>query len=162
MCLLFVISTLQIQSDTAQNYTIYYSISGPGVDIEPRNLFYVERDTGNLYCTGPVDREQYESFTVKSKAYVLCQSLQCLVILYLIFRALIFLNFLRNNISFCWIVAAVSFLLLLLCKRNSECHFEEQLVGRKVWDSVDGIETLKEVNRAQKLHKPKCLCTEHS
>lgn len=72
MCLLFVISTLQIQSDTAQNYTIYYSISGPGVDIEPRNLFYVERDTGNLYCTGPVDREQYESFTVKSKAYVLC------------------------------------------------------------------------------------------
>ncbi|XP_023569844.1 desmocollin-2 isoform X2 [Octodon degus] len=52
----------QIQSDTAQNYTIYYSISGPGVDQEPRNLFYVERDTGNLYCRGPVDREQYESF----------------------------------------------------------------------------------------------------
>ncbi|XP_003474150.2 desmocollin-2 isoform X1 [Cavia porcellus] len=58
----------QIQSDTAQNYTIYYSISGPGVDIEPRNLFYVERDTGNLYCTGPVDREQYESFTLNAFA----------------------------------------------------------------------------------------------
>ncbi|KFO37229.1 Desmocollin-2, partial [Fukomys damarensis] len=52
----------QIQSDTAQNYTIYYSISGPGVDQEPQNLFYVERDTGNLYCRGPVDREQYQSF----------------------------------------------------------------------------------------------------
>ncbi|XP_076991840.1 desmocollin-2 isoform X2 [Tamandua tetradactyla] len=52
----------QIQSDTAQNYTIYYSIRGPGVDQEPQNLFYVERDTGNLYCTRPVDREQYESF----------------------------------------------------------------------------------------------------
>lgn len=52
----------QIQSDTAQNYTIYYSIRGPGVDQEPLNLFYVERDTGNLYCTRPVDREQYESF----------------------------------------------------------------------------------------------------
>lgn len=52
----------QVQSDTAQNYTIYYSIRGPGVDQEPMNLFYVERDTGNLYCTGPVDREQYESF----------------------------------------------------------------------------------------------------
>uniref|UniRef100_F7HXC9 Desmocollin 2 n=1 Tax=Callithrix jacchus TaxID=9483 RepID=F7HXC9_CALJA len=52
----------QVQSDTAQNYTIYYSIRGPGVDQEPRNLFYVERDTGNLYCTRPVDREQYESF----------------------------------------------------------------------------------------------------
>ncbi|XP_005612872.2 desmocollin-2 isoform X2 [Equus caballus] len=52
----------QIQSDTAQNYTIYYSIRGPGVDREPKNLFYVERDTGNLYCTRPVDREEYESF----------------------------------------------------------------------------------------------------
>ncbi|CAH7093411.1 Dsc2 [Phodopus roborovskii] len=58
----------QIQSDTAQNYTIYYSISGPGVDREPRNLFYVERDTGNLYCTGPVDREQYESFQLTAFA----------------------------------------------------------------------------------------------
>ncbi|XP_057555235.1 desmocollin-2 isoform X2 [Hippopotamus amphibius kiboko] len=52
----------QIQSDTAQNYTIYYSISGPGVDKEPRNLFYVERDTGNLFCTRPIDREIYASF----------------------------------------------------------------------------------------------------
>lgn len=52
----------QIQSDTAQNYTIYYSISGPGVDKEPRNLFYVERDTGNLFCTRAVDRETYPSF----------------------------------------------------------------------------------------------------
>ncbi|KAI4564918.1 hypothetical protein MJG53_015930 [Ovis ammon polii x Ovis aries] len=52
----------KIQSDTAQNYTIYYSISGPGVDKEPRNLFYVERDTGNLFCTRPVDRETYPSF----------------------------------------------------------------------------------------------------
>ncbi|XP_058412918.1 desmocollin-2 isoform X1 [Diceros bicornis minor] len=52
----------QIQSDTAQNYTIYYSIRGPGVDREPKNLFYVERDSGNLFCTRPVDREEYESF----------------------------------------------------------------------------------------------------
>ncbi|KAM7126542.1 desmocollin-2 isoform 1-T1 [Molossus nigricans] len=52
----------QIESDTAQNYTIYYSISGPGVDQRPQNLFYIERNTGNLYCTGPIDREQYDSF----------------------------------------------------------------------------------------------------
>ncbi|ERE83973.1 desmocollin-2-like protein [Cricetulus griseus] len=58
----------QIQSDTAQNYTIYYSIRGPGVDREPLNLFYVERDTGNLFCTGPVDREQYESFELTAFA----------------------------------------------------------------------------------------------
>ncbi|XP_039768473.1 desmocollin-1 [Ornithorhynchus anatinus] len=54
----------QIQSDAAQNYTIYYSIGGPGVDKEPFNLFYIERDTGDIYCTRSVDREQYESFQI--------------------------------------------------------------------------------------------------
>uniref|UniRef100_A0A8C0W5A5 Cadherin domain-containing protein n=1 Tax=Castor canadensis TaxID=51338 RepID=A0A8C0W5A5_CASCN len=58
----------QVQSDAAQNYTIYYSIRGPGVDQEPLNLFYVERDSGNLYCTGPVDRERYESFELTAFA----------------------------------------------------------------------------------------------
>ncbi|ELW64623.1 Desmocollin-2 [Tupaia chinensis] len=54
----------KIQSDTAQNYTVFYSIRGPGVDQPPQNLFYVEKDTGNLFCTRPVDREQYESFEI--------------------------------------------------------------------------------------------------
>ncbi|KAM9224337.1 desmocollin-3 isoform 2-T2 [Dugong dugon] len=52
----------QVQSDAAQNYTIFYSISGPGVDQEPLNLFYIEKNTGNLYCTRPVDREEYDVF----------------------------------------------------------------------------------------------------
>ncbi|XP_042531137.1 desmocollin-3 isoform X2 [Dipodomys spectabilis] len=52
----------QVLSDAAQNYTIFYSISGRGVDQEPLNLFYIERDTGNLYCTRPVDREEYDVF----------------------------------------------------------------------------------------------------
>uniref|UniRef100_A0A8C8ZVA2 Desmocollin 3 n=1 Tax=Prolemur simus TaxID=1328070 RepID=A0A8C8ZVA2_PROSS len=52
----------QVQSDAAQNYTIFYSISGRGVDQEPLNLFYIERDTGNLFCTKPVDREEYDIF----------------------------------------------------------------------------------------------------
>lgn len=54
----------QVQSDTAQNYTIYYSITGHGVDQEPKDLFSIDRDTGNLYCNHPVDREQYESFEI--------------------------------------------------------------------------------------------------
>ncbi|XP_006899610.1 PREDICTED: desmocollin-2 isoform X2 [Elephantulus edwardii] len=58
----------QIQSDAAQNYTIYYSIKGPGVDREPKNLFYVDRDTGNLFCTRSVDREQYGSFELAAFA----------------------------------------------------------------------------------------------
>uniref|UniRef100_A0A8C2YUD0 Desmocollin 3 n=2 Tax=Chinchilla lanigera TaxID=34839 RepID=A0A8C2YUD0_CHILA len=52
----------QVQSDAAQNYTVFYSISGRGVDQEPLNLFFIERDTGNLYCTRPVDREEYDVF----------------------------------------------------------------------------------------------------
>nr|XP_021515478.1 desmocollin-1 [Meriones unguiculatus] len=52
----------QIQSDAAQNYTIFYSISGPGVDKEPANLFYIEKDTGDIYCTRSIDREQYDQF----------------------------------------------------------------------------------------------------
>uniref|UniRef100_A0A0D9RZ04 Desmocollin 3 n=1 Tax=Chlorocebus sabaeus TaxID=60711 RepID=A0A0D9RZ04_CHLSB len=52
----------QVESDAAQNYTVFYSISGRGVDQEPLNLFYIERDTGNLFCTQPVDREEYDVF----------------------------------------------------------------------------------------------------
>lgn len=52
----------QVQSDSAQKYNIFYSISGRGVDQEPLNLFFIERDTGNLYCTRPVDREEYDVF----------------------------------------------------------------------------------------------------
>ncbi|XP_007951636.1 desmocollin-1 [Orycteropus afer afer] len=54
----------QIQSDTAQNYTIFYSISGPGVDKEPFNLFYIDRDTGDMFCTRSIDREQYQQFSL--------------------------------------------------------------------------------------------------
>ncbi|XP_027260195.1 desmocollin-1 isoform X3 [Cricetulus griseus] len=54
----------QIQSDAAQNYTIFYSIGGPGVDKEPFNLFYIEKDTGDIYCTRSIDREQYDQFLV--------------------------------------------------------------------------------------------------
>lgn len=54
----------QVQSDSAQKYNIFYSISGRGVDQEPLNLFFIERDTGNLYCTRPVDREEYDVFDV--------------------------------------------------------------------------------------------------
>ncbi|XP_074133222.1 desmocollin-1 isoform X1 [Sminthopsis crassicaudata] len=58
----------QIQSDSAQNYTIYYSISGPGIDKEPFNLFYIDRDTGDIFCTRAVDRETYDSFEITGYA----------------------------------------------------------------------------------------------
>ncbi|KAB0397336.1 hypothetical protein E2I00_007804, partial [Balaenoptera physalus] len=49
----------QVQPDAAQNYTIFYSISGPGVDKEPLNLFFINKDTGDIfYC------EQYQEFLI--------------------------------------------------------------------------------------------------
>ncbi|XP_076991842.1 desmocollin-3 isoform X2 [Tamandua tetradactyla] len=58
----FPLHLQQVQSDAAQNYTVFYSISGRGVDQEPLNLFYIEKETGNLFCTQAVDREQYDVF----------------------------------------------------------------------------------------------------
>ncbi|ELK05682.1 Desmocollin-1 [Pteropus alecto] len=57
-----------VQSDTAQNYTIFYSISGPGVDKEPFNLFFINRDTGDIFCTRSIDREQYDQFPLYAYA----------------------------------------------------------------------------------------------
>ncbi|KAG8516771.1 Desmocollin-1, partial [Galemys pyrenaicus] len=58
----------QVQSDSAQNYTIFYSISGPGVDKEPFNLFYIDKDTGDIFCTRSIDREQYAEFPLYAYA----------------------------------------------------------------------------------------------
>ncbi|OCT76754.1 desmocollin-2 [Xenopus laevis] len=52
----------QIQSDTQENYTVKYSISGPGVNEEPVGLFYVEPQTGNIFYTRQIDRERYPVF----------------------------------------------------------------------------------------------------
>ncbi|XP_061025114.1 desmocollin-3 isoform X2 [Eubalaena glacialis] len=58
----------QVQSDAEQNYTLFYSISGRGVDQEPLNLFFIERKTGELYCRKPVDREEYDVFDLIAHA----------------------------------------------------------------------------------------------
>ncbi|XP_040840621.1 desmocollin-1 isoform X1 [Ochotona curzoniae] len=58
----------QVQSDAAQNYTVFYSISGQGVDKEPLNLFYIEKETGDIYCTRSIDREQYDKFEIYAYA----------------------------------------------------------------------------------------------
>ncbi|XP_068788528.1 desmocollin-1 isoform X1 [Struthio camelus] len=60
----FPLQIQQVQSDTAQNYTIYYSAHGPGIDQDPKGLFYIERETGNIFATRAVDREQYASFQI--------------------------------------------------------------------------------------------------
>ncbi|KAJ7338772.1 hypothetical protein JRQ81_012674 [Phrynocephalus forsythii] len=60
----FPMQIQQLSSDTAQKYNITYSISGPGVDEPPVNYFYIEAETGNLFVTGPIDREEYPEFRI--------------------------------------------------------------------------------------------------
>lgn len=54
----------QIASDSSVNYTVYYKISGQGVDKDPVGLFILNKQTGMLSVTRAVDREQYPQFNV--------------------------------------------------------------------------------------------------
>ncbi|XP_053103366.1 desmocollin-2-like [Hemicordylus capensis] len=60
----FPMQIQQLVSDTAEKYNITYSIGGPGVDQPPLNYFYIERETGNLFVTCPIDREEYPEFKI--------------------------------------------------------------------------------------------------
>ncbi|XP_032875379.1 desmocollin-3-like isoform X2 [Amblyraja radiata] len=57
-----------IRSDDEQGHTISYHISGQGVDKHPANLFSVESDTGRIFVSRPVDREEFPSFKLFGKA----------------------------------------------------------------------------------------------
>uniref|UniRef100_A0A667XHA0 Cadherin-1 n=1 Tax=Myripristis murdjan TaxID=586833 RepID=A0A667XHA0_9TELE len=59
---------VQIRSDADKFKTIRYSIKGPGADQPPEGLFHVDRDSGNLYVTEPLDREKQDQYTLKASA----------------------------------------------------------------------------------------------
>uniref|UniRef100_A0A672G479 Cadherin domain-containing protein n=1 Tax=Salarias fasciatus TaxID=181472 RepID=A0A672G479_SALFA len=54
----------RIVSDTQQNYSVYYTISGPGVDQHPIGLFSLNSKTGLLTVHKAIDREEFPSFKV--------------------------------------------------------------------------------------------------
>ncbi|XP_029447032.1 desmocollin-3-like [Rhinatrema bivittatum] len=58
----------QIQSDTQENYTIFYSISGEGVNLPPVDLFFIKSETGQIYVTRTIDREEYPQFKIMGYA----------------------------------------------------------------------------------------------
>ncbi|TSK58110.1 Desmocollin-1 [Bagarius yarrelli] len=58
-----------IGSDSSVNFSVYYVIKGPGVDLTPAGMFSVVPQTGMLKVHNTVDREQYPKFVFTAYAY---------------------------------------------------------------------------------------------
>uniref|UniRef100_A0A3Q3WXK7 Cadherin domain-containing protein n=1 Tax=Mola mola TaxID=94237 RepID=A0A3Q3WXK7_MOLML len=57
-----------IKSDKIFTGEVFYKLEGPGVDQEPKNLFEIDDKTGVIRSKRPLDREKYNSFTLKAFA----------------------------------------------------------------------------------------------
>ncbi|XP_076594161.1 cadherin-15 [Chaetodon auriga] len=59
---------VQIKSDKIFTGEVIYKLEGPGVDQEPKNLFEIDDKTGVIRSKRPLDREKYNTFTLKAFA----------------------------------------------------------------------------------------------
>ncbi|XP_069030041.1 cadherin-15 [Embiotoca jacksoni] len=59
---------VQIKSDKIFTGEVIYKLEGPGVDQDPKNLFEIDDKTGVIRSKRPLDREKYNSFTLKAFA----------------------------------------------------------------------------------------------
>ncbi|XP_060132011.1 cadherin-1 [Zootoca vivipara] len=59
---------VQIQSTKNKEMTVFYSITGQGADTPPIGVFIIERETGWLKVTRPLDREDMDRYVLFSHA----------------------------------------------------------------------------------------------
>uniref|UniRef100_A0A8D2JI68 Cadherin-1 n=1 Tax=Varanus komodoensis TaxID=61221 RepID=A0A8D2JI68_VARKO len=59
---------VQIRSSKAKEITVFYSITGQGADSPPVGVFIIERETGWLKVTRPLDREAIDRYMLNSHA----------------------------------------------------------------------------------------------
>ncbi|XP_040034112.2 cadherin-1 isoform X2 [Gasterosteus aculeatus] len=64
----YPLKVAQIRSSEDKVKKIYYSITGPGATEAPKGIFTIDRDSGNLYVTQPLDREAKESYMFEAHA----------------------------------------------------------------------------------------------
>uniref|UniRef100_A0A7N6BFY0 Cadherin-1 n=1 Tax=Anabas testudineus TaxID=64144 RepID=A0A7N6BFY0_ANATE len=64
----FPLKISQIRSSEDKIKKIYYSITGPGADQPPAGLFTMDRLTGVLYVTQPLDREKQAKYMFQAHA----------------------------------------------------------------------------------------------
>ncbi|XP_062260030.1 desmocollin 2-like protein [Platichthys flesus] len=57
-----------VASDSAAIQEVYYTISGPGVEMNPVGVFSMERN-GMLKVHKPVDREKFPNFTLRTRVF---------------------------------------------------------------------------------------------
>ncbi|XP_077569579.1 cadherin-15 [Stigmatopora nigra] len=59
---------VQIKSDKIFKGEVIYKLEGPGVDQAPKNFFEIDDKTGIIRSKRPLDREKYNTFTLKAFA----------------------------------------------------------------------------------------------
>uniref|UniRef100_A0A7N6BBP9 Cadherin-1 n=1 Tax=Anabas testudineus TaxID=64144 RepID=A0A7N6BBP9_ANATE len=70
----FPLKISQIRSSEDKIKKIYYSITGPGADQPPAGLFTMDRLTGVLYVTQPLDREKQAKYMVRTLSVYFSES----------------------------------------------------------------------------------------
>uniref|UniRef100_A0A3P8P7H7 Cadherin domain-containing protein n=1 Tax=Astatotilapia calliptera TaxID=8154 RepID=A0A3P8P7H7_ASTCA len=64
----YPLKVVWIRSSDDKLKKIFYSITGPGADLHPVNRFTMDRETGNLYVTQPLDREETARYLFEAHA----------------------------------------------------------------------------------------------